>query len=83
MDVFTWMLFGLVVGVIANVLDPRPSGGGLIGAIVLGVVGALVGGFLGSSLFGVGVTGFNFSSLAVAVAGAMLLLFIGRQMRRA
>lgn len=78
MDILSWVVFGLLVGVIANVIDPAPSRGGLLGAIVLGIAGALIGGFVGNLIFGVTVTGFNFSSFIVAVAGALILLLIGR-----
>lgn len=83
MNIVAWVLFGLLVGLIANLLDPRPSQGGILGAIVLGVVGSLVGGFVSSLIFGVGVTGFNFTSFAVAVLGSLLLLYLGRALRRA
>lgn len=82
MDLLVWLIFGLIVGVVANMLDPRPARGGIIGAIVLGVVGALAGGYLGNLLFGVGVSGFNIPSLIVAVLGAMLVLFVGRMFRQ-
>lgn len=83
MNLIAYLLFGLLTGVIANAIDPAPARGGVLGAIVLGIVGALVGGLLGSMLLGVGVTGFNFSSFFVSVAGALLLLFVGRAFRRA
>lgn len=82
MNILTWIVFGLIVGVIANALDPRPAQGGLGGAVLLGVVGALVGGFLSNLIVGVDVTGFNLSSLVVAVLGSLLLLFIGRALSR-
>lgn len=71
-------LFGLIAGGIANYIDPHPSSGGILGYIVLGMVGAVVGGYLGSMLFGVGVTGFNISSFIVAILGSLLLLWVGR-----
>ncbi|MDO8429350.1 MAG: GlsB/YeaQ/YmgE family stress response membrane protein [Candidatus Daviesbacteria bacterium] len=80
MDILFWIVFGLVAGTIANILDPRPSRGGILGSILLGIVGAVVGGYLGSSLFGVGVTGFNISSFVVAIAGSMLMLLVGRML---
>lgn len=83
MNLIAWVLFGLVVGVIANVLDPHPQRGGALGAIILGVIGALVGGFLSTLLFGVGITGFNFTSFAVAVLGSLLLLYLERVFRTA
>jgi len=82
-NLLAWILFGLIAGVIANAIDPRPSRGGLIGAIILGIAGALIGGFLANLLFGIGVTGFNLTSFAIAVLGSLLLLFIGRALRRA
>jgi len=82
MNVLAWIVFGLIAGVIANLIDPRPSSGGLLGAIVLGVAGALVGGFLANLVFGLTVTGFNFTSFAIAVLGSLLLLFIGRAFTR-
>ena len=83
MNILSWAVFGLIAGVIANAIDPEPSSGGVLGAIVLGVVGALVGGFLANLVFGVGVTGFNISSLVVAVLGSLLVLMAGRAFRRA
>ena len=81
MDITSWILFGLAAGVIANIIDPRPAEGGLLGAVILGVLGALVGGFLANSIFGVGVTGFNLTSFVLAVLGSLLLLFVGRVLR--
>lgn len=83
MSILTWIVFGLIVGVLANFIDPRPAKGGIIGSIVLGIVGAIVGGFLGNAFFGIGVSGFNFSSFIVAVAGALLMLYVGRMLSRA
>jgi len=83
MSVIGWIVFGLIAGVIANAIDPRPSSGGIVGAIVLGIVGAMTGGFLANLLLGVDITGFNLASFVVAVAGALLLLFIGRAFRAA
>lgn len=74
----------MIVGVIANALDPQPSQGGLIGAMALGILGALVGGYLSATLFGgTDITGFNISSFIVALLGAGVLLLIGRAVRRA
>jgi uncharacterized membrane protein YeaQ/YmgE (transglycosylase-associated protein family) len=82
MNVIAWIVFGLIVGVIANLIDPRPAQGGIIGAIILGIVGALVGGFIGNLLFGVPVTGFNFPSFIVAVIGSIIVLWIARAFYR-
>jgi uncharacterized membrane protein YeaQ/YmgE (transglycosylase-associated protein family) len=83
MNIISWILFGLIVGIVANAVDPSPDRGGLLNAILLGVVGALVGGFLADLIFGVGVTGFNLTSFLIAIAGSLLMLFIGRALRRA
>lgn len=82
MDILYWVIFGLIAGSIANYIDPRPSEGGIFGSIALGIVGAVVGGYLGSALFGVGVTGFNLTSFIVAVLGALAALFVGRQLMK-
>lgn len=81
MNVIGWTLFGLIAGTIANAVDPRPSSGGILGAVVLGIVGAMVGGFLANILLGLDVTGFNLTSFVVAIAGSLLLLFVGRALR--
>ncbi|KKP69605.1 hypothetical protein A2X44_03560 [candidate division CPR3 bacterium GWF2_35_18] len=81
MSVIYWIIFGLIAGGIANFISPS-SKGGIIGSIVLGIVGAVVGGYLGQMIFGVGVTGFNVMSFVVAVAGSLLVLFIGRLLTR-
>lgn len=77
MAIIYWIIFGLIVGVIASAIAPG-SKGGIVGSIVLGIIGAIVGGYLGQRFFGVGVTGFNLMSFVVAVAGSLLVLFIGR-----
>ena len=82
MNILAWALFGLLSGLIANMLDPRPSYGGLVGTLLLGVTGAMLGGFVTSELFGVTVTGFNITSLAIAVAGSIGLLLIGRYIQQ-
>lgn len=83
MDILAWVVFGLIVGLIANAVDQRPSKGGLLGAMVLGIIGAMFGGFLGNMFFGLDVTGFNVQSFIVAVIGSLLVLYIGRAFKRA
>jgi uncharacterized membrane protein YeaQ/YmgE (transglycosylase-associated protein family) len=81
MGVLSWILMGLVVGILAKWIMPGPDPGGIVITILLGVAGAFVGGFIGSTL-GLGtVTGFNVGSLALAVGGALLLLWGHRQLR--
>jgi uncharacterized membrane protein YeaQ/YmgE (transglycosylase-associated protein family) len=83
MNILSWILFGLIVGVIAHAIDPAPNRGGIVGTMLLGIVGALVGGFLANLVFGITVTGFNLTSFLVAVAGSLILLLVGRAIRRA
>ncbi len=83
MNILFWIAFGLIVGVIANLIDPEPSQGGWLGAMILGILGAMLGGFLGNMVFGIGISGFNFPSLAIAVLGSLFLLFIGKAFGRA
>ena len=78
MGIFTWIILGLVVGVIAKMLMPGNDPGGFVVTILLGIAGALLGGFLGT-YFGAGdVTGFNMVSLALAIGGALILLVLYR-----
>jgi len=81
MGIITWIIFGLIAGVIAKLIMPGDDPGGFIVTILLGVAGALLGGFI-ASLLGLGnVDGFNVWSLVLAVLGAILLLFIYRRMK--
>ncbi len=78
MGILLWLLFGLIAGVIAKVLMPGDDPGGFFVTILIGIVRAFLGGWLGSLLLDVGISGFNISSFLVAVAGAILLLVIYR-----
>lgn len=83
MNVLSWILFGIIVGIVAHAIDPSPNRGGILGTTLLGIVGALVGGFLANLVFGITVTGFNLTSFLVAIAGSLILLLIGRAVRKA
>jgi uncharacterized membrane protein YeaQ/YmgE (transglycosylase-associated protein family) len=77
MGILSWVVLGLVAGLLARLLMPGKNPAGLIVTILLGIAGALVGGYIGSQFLGFGdVTGFDLRSLALAVGGAVLLLFI-------
>jgi uncharacterized membrane protein YeaQ/YmgE (transglycosylase-associated protein family) len=78
MGILTWIVFGLIAGAIAKLIMPGNDPGGFIVTMLLGVAGALVGGFIGSALGFGGVDGFNFGSFLIAVLGAILLLVIYR-----
>jgi uncharacterized membrane protein YeaQ/YmgE (transglycosylase-associated protein family) len=76
MSIIAWIIVGLIAGAIANIIYPGPSKGGWIGAMVLGIVGAIIGGFIGGLITGQDlVSGFNATSIIVAVIGALVLLF--------
>lgn len=76
MTILAWILVGLIAGVLANVIFPAPSRGGWFGAMMLGIVGAIVGGFLAGILTGQDwTTGFNLSTIVVATIGALVTLF--------
>ena len=81
MGILSWIVLGLVVGILAKWLMPGKDPGGLVMTVILGVAGAFVGGWI-STFFGLGtVTGFNLGSLAIATGGAMLLLWGNRKLR--
>ena len=81
MGILSWILLGLVVGVLAKWIMPGDDPGGLVMTIVLGIAGALVGGWIATRL-GIGsVNGFNLVSLGIAIAGSLLLLFANRTLR--
>ncbi|QRN41405.1 MAG: GlsB/YeaQ/YmgE family stress response membrane protein [Neisseriaceae bacterium] len=76
MGILSWAIFGLIAGVLAKWIMPGKDGGGFIMTSILGIVGAVVGGWV-SSFFGYGtVDGFNFGSFVVAIMGALIVLFI-------
>ena len=77
MGILSWIIFGLIAGALAKFIMPGRQGGGIVLTIVLGVVGALVGGYLGSHLLGFGdISGFDLRSMAIAVGGALLTLAV-------
>ncbi|CAL12918.1 putative membrane protein [Yersinia enterocolitica (type O:5) str. YE53/03] len=81
MGILSWIIFGLIAGILAKWIMPGEDGGGFIMTIILGVVGALVGGYI-STFFGMGkVDGFNFGSFVVAVIGSLVVLFVYRKLR--
>ncbi|MGP9031902.1 GlsB/YeaQ/YmgE family stress response membrane protein [Glutamicibacter mysorens] len=72
-----WIVLGLIAGAIAKAILPGKQGGGWIATLVLGVVGALVGGWLGSLIFDVGLNEFwSISTWLLAIGGALIVLVI-------
>ena len=78
MGIFSWIFLGLIAGALAKFILPGKDPGGLIVTIIIGVVGALLGGFLGS-LIGLGnVESFDIGGIFIATIGAILLLIAYR-----
>src|SRR3954469_11767714 len=75
MSIIGWIVLGLIAGFIASKIV-NSEGQGLLLDIILGIVGAVVGGFLFNQLGAAGVTGFNIYSMFVAVVGAIVVLVI-------
>jgi uncharacterized membrane protein YeaQ/YmgE (transglycosylase-associated protein family) len=87
LNLLLWCLFGLVAGLVAQLIMPGKNPGqsyslwGFIITTLLGIVGAVVGGYVSNVLFGWDVSGFNLASFGIAVAGAVLLLILYRLVR--
>jgi uncharacterized membrane protein YeaQ/YmgE (transglycosylase-associated protein family) len=82
MGFIAWLILGLLAGFIGSKIVNK-QGEGLIRDMLLGIVGAFVGGFLFRTFGGSGVTGLNFYSLLVAVIGAIVVLVLFHALRRA
>lgn len=77
MDILLWIVFGAIAGWLASII--MKSSNGLVWDVLLGIIGAVIGGFI-MNLFGApSVTGFNLYSILVAVLGAVVLIWIGRR----
>jgi uncharacterized membrane protein YeaQ/YmgE (transglycosylase-associated protein family) len=81
MSIIAWLVLGLAAGFIGSKIVNK-QGEGLFGDIALGLVGALVGGFLFTFFGGVGVTGLNLWSILVSATGAIMLLVTYHTLRR-
>ena len=75
MSIIGWIILGLIAGFIASKIVNK-TGSGIVVDILLGIVGAVVGGFIFAQLGSVGVTGFNLWSMIVAIIGAIVILLI-------
>jgi uncharacterized membrane protein YeaQ/YmgE (transglycosylase-associated protein family) len=77
MGIIAWIVLGAIAGFVANLI--MGGGEGLIMTVILGIVGALVGGFLAGTVLGIAdITGFNLSSILVAIFGAVVVIFVAR-----
>ncbi|MDF1811266.1 MAG: GlsB/YeaQ/YmgE family stress response membrane protein [Verrucomicrobiales bacterium] len=78
MGILSWIILGLVAGMLAKFIMPGKDPGGFIITTILGVLGAMLGGWIGTLLGFGSVTGFNIMGLVLAIGGALLLLFAYR-----
>lgn len=77
MGFFSFLLLGLIAGALAKLIIPGEQRGGWFVTLLLGVVGAMLGGWLGGLIFNVGIEGFfNLSSWLLAIGGSVLVLLI-------
>ena len=86
LNVLLWAAFGLLAGIVAKFIGKQPERSdptGILLTIALGIAGALVGGFVSTQVFGWDVATFSVAGFAVAVAGALLLLFLYHLVRSA
>lgn len=82
MGILSWILFGLIAGALAKWVMPGEDPGGCVVTILIGIAGAMVGGWIATQ-FGYGaVNEFDFRSMIIAVLGAVLLLWIYRLIKR-
>ncbi len=82
MGIVLWIIFGAIAGWIASIIMKTDSNQGTMKDIVMGVIGAVVGGFLMGLVGQPGVTGFNIYSFVVAIIGAMVVIYFGRMMKK-
>ena len=82
MGILSWILLGLIAGILGKIIMPGKDPGGFIITILLGIAGAFVGGWVGS-MVGLGSTGtFSFGSIMTATVGAIILLFLYRLIKK-
>jgi uncharacterized membrane protein YeaQ/YmgE (transglycosylase-associated protein family) len=81
MGIILWIIFGAIAGWIASVIMNSDANQGTMKDIVMGILGAVVGGFLMGLIGQSGVNGFNLYSLGVAVVGACVAIYVGRLLR--
>lgn len=76
MGILSWIILGLIAGALAKWLMPGNDGSGLLATMVLGIIGAFVGGWLGS-IIGIGsIRGLNIGSILTATCGAFVVLWL-------
>jgi len=81
MGILSWALFGLIAGGLAKWIYPGRQGYGIFKTMFIGIIGGLIGGLMGSLFLGVGIGGFDWRSLLVAVVGSLLVIWIWERIR--
>ncbi|MFZ2206121.1 MAG: GlsB/YeaQ/YmgE family stress response membrane protein [Microgenomates group bacterium] len=81
MGILLWIIFGALAGWIASIIMKTDQRQGTVSDIIMGIVGSIVGGFIMNQLGQSGVNGFNLYSLAIAVIGAIVVIYIGRMIK--
>ncbi|WP_009885161.1 GlsB/YeaQ/YmgE family stress response membrane protein [Brevibacterium aurantiacum] len=77
MGFIAYLILGLIAGAIAKLILPGRQGGGWIATLILGVIGALLGGWIGSAVFGAGVSSFfDISTWLCAIGGSLIVLIV-------
>lgn len=79
MGILSWILFGLIAGILAKWIMPGRDPGGFIVTILIGIAGAVVGGFISTALGFGDISGFDLRSMFIAIGGALVLLFAYRK----
>jgi uncharacterized membrane protein YeaQ/YmgE (transglycosylase-associated protein family) len=82
MGIISWIVMGLIVGLLARFVMPGKDPRGLIITILLGIGGGLLGGYLGTQLGLGSVSGFDLKSILLAIGGAVIILILYRAIRR-
>ena len=82
MGILSWIVLGLVAGGLAKWIMPGKDPGGIFVTMLIGIAGALVGGWIGSMVGFGSVTGFNLGSVATAVVGSLILLGVYRAVKK-
>jgi uncharacterized membrane protein YeaQ/YmgE (transglycosylase-associated protein family) len=80
MNILAWIVLGLIAGAIAKAIYPGNQGGGILGTMILGIVGAFIGGtvynLLTTGTLALGATSLSIGGIVVAVIGAIIALFL-------
>ena len=82
MNWLVWIIFGALAGWIASMIMGANARMGALANIIVGIVGAIIGGFIMNAFGAQGVTGFNLPSILIAIGGAVVLLFLAGLVRR-